>query len=126
MRGTVGFTYMLARDFELIVDGGSRTKEQQAAFFSSFAEAYLDTDLTTMSLTPRVNITQPFFGLPSRTIAGVDIYDTDYNSSRSMFKGLAPIHIYEGGQETVGAYCPADGERPADDEHLRRRTLPVE
>ena len=104
VRGTVGFTYMLARDFELIVDGGSRTKEQLAAFFSTFSEAYLDTDLTTMSLTPRVNITQPFLGLPSRIIAGIDIYDTDYNSHRSMFKGLTPIHIYEGSQEFVGAY----------------------
>ena len=31
-RATTGFTYMLAPNFELIVDGGIRTKEQQAAF----------------------------------------------------------------------------------------------
>lgn len=104
-RATLGFTYMLARDFELIVDGGIRTKDQQAGFFSPFQENYVDTDLTMRSLTPRINVTQPFLGLPSRILAGVDIYDTDYNSDRSMFKGLAPIHVYTGGQESVAAYC---------------------
>ena len=103
-RGTLGFTYMLARDFELIVDGGIRTKDQRAGFFSPSQEAYVDTGLTTRSLTPRVNVSQPFLGLPSRILAGVDIYDTDYDSDRSMFKGLAPIHIYTGGQESVAAY----------------------
>ena len=83
VRGTVGFTYMLGPGLELIVDGGIRTKAQQAGFFPQFEEAYVDTDLTTMSLTPRINITQPFFGLPSRILAGIDIYDTDYESHRS-------------------------------------------
>ena len=50
-RGTLGFTYMLDSHFELIVDGGVRTKEQQASFFSPGSESYLDTDLTTKSLT---------------------------------------------------------------------------
>ena len=103
-RGTVGFTYMIGPNFELIVDGGFRGKEQQAAFFSPFQESYVDTNLTTASLTPRLNITQPFFGLPSRILTGIDIYDTDYESQRSMFKGLAPIHSYDGGQETLAAY----------------------
>jgi iron complex outermembrane receptor protein len=104
MRGTVGFNYMLSRDVELIVDGGVRTKAQQAGFFSPFEENYVDTDLTTTSLTPRVNVTLPFFGLPSRALAGVDFYDTDYESHRSMFEGLAPIHIYDGGQQTLAGY----------------------
>jgi iron complex outermembrane recepter protein len=103
-RGTVGFTYMLGSNLELIVDGGIRTKAQQAGFFSPFQEAYVDTDLTTLSFTPRISITQPFMGLPSRILAGIDVYDTDYESHRSMFKSLAPIHIYNGGQETLAAY----------------------
>ncbi|MGE3710833.1 MAG: TonB-dependent receptor, partial [Hyphomicrobiaceae bacterium] len=104
LRGTLGFTYMLSRNIELIVDGGIRNKQQQAGFFRLFQEAYVDTDLTTASLTPRFNITQPLFGLPSRIVAGFDFYDTDYDSHRSMFKGLAPIHKYVGGQETLAAY----------------------
>jgi iron complex outermembrane receptor protein len=103
-RGTLGFTYMLGPGLELIVDGGIRTKAQQAGFFRLFEEAYVDTDLTTRSLTPRVDLTQPFLGLPSRVIAGIDLFDTDYESHRSMFKGLAPIHIYDGGQETLAGY----------------------
>ena len=101
-RGTLGFTYMLDSNFELIVDGGIRSKEQQGSFISS--PAFLDTDLTTKSITPRVNITKPFFGLPSRVIAGIDLFDTDYDSHRSLFEGLAPIHIYEGGQEMLAGY----------------------
>jgi iron complex outermembrane receptor protein len=104
-RGTLGFTYMLGRGVELIVDGGARTKAQQGAFFfSPTAGSYIDTDLTTLSLTPRFNITQPFFGLPSRIITGIDVYDTDYESGRSKFKGDAPIHVYNGGQQTLAAY----------------------
>ena len=102
VRGTIGFTYMLDSNFELIVDGGVRSKEQEGSFFSS--PAFLDTDLTTKSLTPRVNITKPFFGLPSRIFAGIDLFDTDYDSHRSLFEGLAPIHIYEGGQEMLAGY----------------------
>ena len=101
-RGTTGFTYMLDHNFDLIVDGGIRTKDQQASFISS--SAYLDTDLSIKSLTPRVDITKPFLGLPSRLFAGIDLFDTDYDSHRSMREGLAPIHIYEGGQEMLAGY----------------------
>jgi iron complex outermembrane receptor protein len=104
LRGTLGFTYILGPGVEVIVDGGVRTKEQQAGFFSQFEENYVDTNLTTRSLTPRISMTQPFLGLPSRVIAGLDAYDTDYESRRSMFKGLAPVHIYSGGQETLAGY----------------------
>jgi iron complex outermembrane receptor protein len=98
-RGTLGFTYLLDSGVELIVDGGIRTKDQQAVLFS-----YSDTDLTTKSLTPRINITQPFFGLPSRAIAGIDFYDTDYDSDRGQAKGLAPYQVYHGGQTTLAGY----------------------
>ena len=103
-RGTLGFTYMLLPGIEVIVDGGIRSKEQQAGFFSEFNEAYVDTELTTGSVTPRISITQPFFGLPSRVIAGVDYYDTDYEFNRSLFEGFAPIHVYDGGQKALAGY----------------------
>jgi iron complex outermembrane receptor protein len=106
-RGTVGFTYMLDPGVELIVDGGIRRKEQQAAFFDydfDFFHTYSDTELTTKSLTPRMNITLPFVGLPSRVITGIDLYDTDYESDRSQLKGLAPQHVYDAGQKTLAGY----------------------
>lgn len=104
LRATAGFTYLLTPGFELIVDGGVRDKDQQAGFFGQFSNAYVDTELTTTSLTPRVNITLPFFGLPSRLLAGIDYYETDYKSDRSLFKGLDAIHVYDGDQKSLAAY----------------------
>jgi iron complex outermembrane recepter protein len=54
---------------------------------------------------PRVNITQPFFGLPSRVIAGVDLFDTDYKSNRGPAKGAPPSYnIYDASQTSVAGY----------------------
>jgi iron complex outermembrane recepter protein len=105
VRSTLGLTYMLAPNVEFIIDGGVRRKDQQAGFFAPFAESYVETDLTTSSITPRLNITQPVLGLPSRILTGVDFYDTDYASDRSQFKGLDPIHMYEARQKSVAGYA---------------------
>jgi iron complex outermembrane receptor protein len=101
---TAGFTRMLTPDIELIVDGGWRRKDQQAGFFAPFSEAYVNTTLETYSVTPRVRINTPFFGLPSRVIAGVDYYNSDYDSDRSQFSGNPPIHRYRLGQDSVAGY----------------------
>jgi iron complex outermembrane receptor protein len=103
-RVTGGFTRMLAPGFELIVDGGIRKKDQQAGFFQQFGEQYVDTTLTTSSLTPRVNLNQTWWGMPVKFIGGVDLYKTDYGSDRSLFVGLAPIHQYDGQQKFVAGY----------------------
>jgi len=101
---TAGVTRMLAPDIELILDGGWRRKDQQAGFFSMFEEQYVNSTLQTYSVTPRVRINTPFFGLPSRVIAGLDYYDSDYDSDRSQFSGLAPFHRYRLGQNSVAGY----------------------
>jgi iron complex outermembrane receptor protein len=101
---TAGFTRMLTPDIELIVDGGWRRKDQQAGFFSPFQEAYVNTTLATYSVTPRVKINTPLFGLPSRVIAGVDYYSSDYDSDRSQFSGNPPIHQYRLGQDSLAGY----------------------
>jgi iron complex outermembrane receptor protein len=103
-RATVGFTRMFGPGMELIVDAGIRQKEQQSGFFSLFSEAFVDTELTTKSLTPRVRIDQPLFGLPSRILAGVDVYDTDYQQNRSLFEYLPPIHRYTANQKSLAGY----------------------
>jgi iron complex outermembrane recepter protein len=104
---TAGITRMLAPGAELIVDGGVRRKEQQAGFFVvtfPLADRYVDTTLTTYSFTPRVIIDQPLLGLPSKTIAGLDVYKAIYDSKRSMHQGDAPSHRYELDQRTLAGY----------------------
>jgi iron complex outermembrane receptor protein len=104
VRVTGGFTHMVAPGVELIVDGGVRQKDQQASLFGLFRGSYVDTAVTTSSLTPRLNIQHTMFGRPAKAIAGIDVYQTDYGSNRSLFQGAAPIHHYDLAQTTVGAY----------------------
>jgi iron complex outermembrane receptor protein len=107
---TGGFTRIFVPGFELIVDGGIRRKDQTASFFGPWGMpldaplTYLDTVLTTSSVTPRVNITLPVFGLPSRIISGVDFYNTDYDSNRRMSAVSMPIHDYLLEQRSLAAY----------------------
>jgi iron complex outermembrane receptor protein len=103
---TGGVTRTIMPGVELILDAGIRRKEQRAGFFSAvgFPFSYVDTTLTTMSVTPRVSIDAPLFGLPTRILAGVDFYDSAYDSDRSQFRGAAPIHIYDLDQRTLAGY----------------------
>ena len=103
-RVTAGVTRQLGNGIELIVDGGFREKLQQAGFFQPFSEAYVDTTLTTASLTPRVNIRNQLFGMSNAVIAGIDLYRTDYHSDRSFAKGLPVIHQYTGRQDMFAVY----------------------
>jgi iron complex outermembrane receptor protein len=103
-RYTAGATAMLAPGFEVIVDGGIRKKFQQAGFFQAFGQQYVGTELTTSSFTPRVNINQNWWGIPVKAIAGVDLYRTDYDSDRSLFIGLTPIHQFDGQQKSLAGY----------------------
>lgn len=101
---TTGFTKTLWNGAELIVDGGVRHKAQQGSFFSPFEESYVDSKLTTWSITPRLSIKNDLFGLRSNILTGIDYYDAKYDSDRSQFKGLAPIHVYNLTQQTLGGY----------------------
>ena len=103
-RVTAGVTRQLGNGIELILDGGFREKLQQAGFFQPFSEAYVDTTLTTASLTPRVNIRNQLFGMSNAVIAGIDLYRTDYHSDRSFAKGLPVIHQYTGRQDMFAVY----------------------
>jgi iron complex outermembrane recepter protein len=101
---TAGFTKTLWNGAELIVDGGVRDKKQQAAFFNPFGGSYVDTRLQTWSLTPRLSVKNPIFGVPSTILTGVDYYDATYHSERPEFKGLPPIHVYDLRQQTLAGY----------------------
>jgi iron complex outermembrane receptor protein len=105
---TAGFTKTLANGVELIVDGGVRDKKQQAAFFFGVAPPmplnYVDTDLQTWSLTPRLSIKNPVFGLPSVILTGIDYYDATYHSNRPEFQGAPPLDVFDGAQQTLATY----------------------
>jgi iron complex outermembrane receptor protein len=106
---TAGFTKILANGVELIVDGGVRDKKQQAGFFGSpplqdFNASYVDTRLTTWSLTPRLSIKNPVFGLPSTILTGVDYYDAIYHSNRSQLQSDPPLDVFNLNQQTLAAY----------------------
>ena len=105
---TGGFTRIITPGTEVIVDGGIRTKNQESAFFSNFGsdfDAALDTRLTTYSVTPRIVSAHNLFEVaPSNLIAGIDYYNSDYGSNRSLHVGDSPNHRYDIQQKTLGAY----------------------
>jgi len=103
VNATAGFTYRLTDGVELIVDGGVRDKRQQSAYFSAFGPYYVDADLKTWSITPRLNITNDMFGLRSRILTGFDYYDADYWSPRGGMRGI-PDNVYDLAQRTYAAY----------------------
>nr|WP_246557356.1 TonB-dependent receptor [Bradyrhizobium liaoningense] len=108
---TAGFTKTLVNGLDLIVDGGMRDKKQQSAFFSSptpvpafFTSTYVDADLTTWSVTPRLSLKSLAFGMPSQLLTGVDYYDASFRQNRGAGQGLAPWHTYDLRQQTVAGY----------------------
>ena len=106
---TAGFTKSLWNGAELIVDGGVRDKKQQLGFFgtapgSSFASTYVDADLLTWSITPRLSVKNTIFGIPSSILTGIDYYDATFHQDRGAFKGLTPFHRYDLAQQTLAGY----------------------
>ena len=106
---TAGFTKTLSDGVDLIVDGGVRDKKQQSGFFGatpfpSFASTYVNADLTTWSITPRLSIKNAIFGIPSSVLTGVDYYDATYHQDRGAFQGFAPWHMYDLAQQTLAGY----------------------
>jgi iron complex outermembrane receptor protein len=95
---TGGFTKTLWNGAELIVDGGYRNKQTQAAFLDGtdpFFFSYVNATLQTWSLTPRLSIKNSMFGLPSTILTGVDFYDYNYVQDHRNVQGAIPIHTYD-------------------------------
>ena len=109
--GTIGFTHRLAPGYELIVDGGVRRKEEQAQYFNATEfvatlnpRQAVETRLTTASITPRIKIDTTWWGLPVKATGGLDYYNADYDSTRPLYFGAAPIHAYDMQQASTGLY----------------------
>jgi len=79
-----GMTHYWDNGTEAVIDFGYRKKNQKAFFdFGGGFSSYLDTDLDTWSFTPRVITPHQLFGKSAQTTAGIDYYDSDYDSDRS-------------------------------------------
>lgn len=102
---------------ELTFDGGVRRKHQQSQFYDYFpaptytfdpnsnaSANYVDTVMTTSSLTPRLKVEHQAFGLPNQLLTGIDFYNTQYGSDRSQAPGMATIHRYDIRQTTTALY----------------------
>ena len=105
---TTGFTRMLAPGAELIIDGGVRHKDQRglSADATSVPYNYLQTEITTYSLTPRMKINTDVLGVPSQVLTGIDYYYAIYASNRSQSPAdsITPVHRYNLEQGTVAGY----------------------
>lgn len=112
-----GITATLAPGVDLTVDGGLRRKFQQAQFYSyldpntflySLPAAtpmnYVNTVMTTTSLTPRLDVSHRLFGVQNRLLTGIDIYNTQYNSDRPTSPAAIPVHTYDIRQLTSAFY----------------------
>jgi iron complex outermembrane recepter protein len=104
---TAGFTKTIVNGVDLIIDGGYRNKQTDAAFLDGsdpFFFSFVNATLQTWSLTPRLSIKNTIFGLPSTILTGVDFYDYGYVQEHRNVQGAIPIHTYDLGQQSLGAY----------------------
>ncbi len=102
---TGGVTRILAPGTELIVDGGVRLRNDEAAAFLGGFDNFLTTDLSTASFTPRITNEHVLFGKNSKVIAGVDFYNSIYQQDRGLHQGDPPIHSYRLRQRTLAGYA---------------------
>jgi iron complex outermembrane receptor protein len=106
---TTGFTKTILDGVDLIVDGGVRDRKNQSGFFGttpspSFASTYVDADLTTWSITPRLSVKNTIFDIPSQILTGIDYYDATFHQDRGAFRGFAPWHMYDLSQQSIAGY----------------------
>ena len=103
-----GVTHYWDNGTEAVIDFGYRKKNQQAFFDSGggFSD-YLDTDLKTWSFTPRVITPHQVFGKSAQTTTGIDYYNSDYDSDRSLKKSTdnQPVHRLDIEQESTAVYA---------------------
>lgn len=105
---TLGGTNRLNDSVEVIIDGGIRIKDTEARTVSSFGpqyNSYIDTELTTWSLTPRLNIDFDLGKQSSNATVGIDYYYSDYNSDRQLNPNGAAYHQYDGKQHSTALYA---------------------
>lgn len=100
---TLGGVHELNPDNRLIVDVGFRDKDQQAFLDYGFSTSYVDTRLENLSFTPRY---EARLG-QTQLAAGVDRYQSDYQSDRSQTQSSAAIHDYSIEADSLSVFAQA-------------------
>ena len=125
---TAGGTAMLFPGAEVIVDGGVRQKKQQAGFFGNFFDpaapdprSYVEATLTTTSVTPRVKLNSSVFGMPLRSISGLDWYLSEYKIAAQPRTGRRAVPSLRPHPDVHGGLHAADVDDHA--EHRRGRSV---
>ncbi|MDX9862700.1 MAG: TonB-dependent receptor, partial [Rhodospirillales bacterium] len=104
---TIGGMRQIAKNVEAVLDAGFRIKDTEARTVSSSGpqfDSYVDTELATFSLTPRLNIDADPWQRPIEATVGIDYYYSDYNSDRQLRPGGAAYHRYDGKQHIAALY----------------------
>jgi iron complex outermembrane receptor protein len=109
---TLGFSGNLNPTDSFIIDAGYRQKHQRAMFFDydGFnSDAYSETKLQTLSLTPRLTLNRSLGQHDLNWIFGADLYLYQYDSKRSNFKQNIgqPVHELAAFQKNIALYSQA-------------------
>ncbi len=96
---TAGASRYLSDATEAVFDFGYRHKNQQA-FLAAYGGNFVDSSLGTWSVTPRLS--HDYAG--GTVKAGLDVYSSQYNSTRSQQPGDAPVHRLDVHQNSVAVY----------------------
>jgi iron complex outermembrane receptor protein len=104
---TLGFTHLWENGAEAVIDAGYRRKDQKAFFddydFGGAFANYLDSELKTWSVTPRLVIPHGLLRVKAQTTAGIDYYDSQYDSDRSLNPDTRSQPIHQIGIEQKSA-----------------------
>ncbi len=100
---TIGGTYQLVDNTELILDAGMKRKDQDS---TNNETSRVDTDLTTYSFTPRANTNYSIGPLAATTKFGLDYYYANYNSDRKEgSSAVVPDDRYNAFQQSIAPYA---------------------
>lgn len=110
-QATGGLTWLLSPLSELIIDAGIRDKRQLAFYddyqFGGLFTSYVDTDLTTWSVTPRFKRRAGLLGERGSSVLGVDYYRSGYDSRRSTTAATVttPTNHLDVQQDSTAVYA---------------------
>ena len=100
-----GWQAMLSDNLTVIIDGSQRLKEQWSFFdYGGGFSDYNNTELASISATPRVQLSYHTGQISHDMKAGYDWYRTDYVSRRGQAPGTAAIHDIGIDAETSSPY----------------------
>ncbi len=96
--------HQLETNKEVIVDGSYRFNHSEGFFTTGVT----DTKLNSVSLNPKIKISNKFLGRSLEIISGIDSQYTYYNSDRMASEGFPTKQIYKFSDSNLGLYFNSD------------------